>query len=545
MAQLWCSCVVLACLLGSASVGSSMGNAASVHPAPREDDPETSEIIRRSVSRNQLHLGHDDGRRWSRFSLTDEPAGPIGVLVVTLLNGRDLVSADSNGLSDPYCLVRVHHSRPWRSVTRFKTLNPDWNDKHAFEGYLEDQMRKPMSIHVYDKDLLSFNDPIGRLHVDLSGLRKDPEAGVSFMDMQLEGVPHGRISFTVHFQLQPVFALFPGTPLHASAAQALRRRAPADASSLERCRDKVLRTLTRRTFLKIAVLWLLNAIGWVVLIVLLFLALHLGAFGKLGMDDSALKIWFNIAVKVMTGLFSYLNGISVPWRLSIAHHLFCSRRSCAPGRDFYGRPTEALWFLLPIKRRRLIAVLLLIAVLFHYANQAAHIYWSSYEESMEGPTAIPVTATFLLSVLYSIIAGVVQGRAESQLIKQSPGKFPPGVWADVKEVVTMVRSGQLKSLCSRSALRHFIRLKQESARRFFVAREKSRLSQEIDRVEQRLGASVAVPNRTAILPFDDLDHGDGKDEPQRTGDVSTESATPSPMQQRNSHDAIPLDSLSP
>jgi hypothetical protein len=449
--------------------------------------------------------------------------------VVTLLNGRDLLSADWNGLSDPYCLVRVHHSRQWRSVTRFKTLNPDWNDKGYLEGYLEDQMRKPMKIYVYDRDVLSFNDPIGWLQVDLSGLRKDPEQCL--------------ISFTVHFELRPVFALFPGTPLHASAAQALRRRAPHDASLLERCRDSVLRALTHRTFLQLAVLWLLNAVGWVLLIALLFLALHLGAFGKFGMDDSALKMWFNIAVKVMTGLFSYLNGISTPWRVSIAYHLFCSRRSCAPGRDFYGRPTEALWFLLPVRRRRLIAVLLLVAVFFHYANQAAHIYWSSYEESMEGPTAIPVTATFLLSVLFSIIAGAVQGRAESKLIKQSPGKFPPGVWEDLKEVVMMVRSGQLKSLCSPQALREFLRLKQASARRFFIAREKSRLTREIESTRQR-EPSAAAPSDT-VIPIDDLTEI-AETQNERQGREAGTSTPPLPVSQPPNHqDVVQVEPLSP
>lgn len=55
------------------------------------------------------------------------------VLLVGVLEGRGLPIADSDGLSDPYCVVTPldHHRKDIRRekrVTRTisKTLNPDW-----------------------------------------------------------------------------------------------------------------------------------------------------------------------------------------------------------------------------------------------------------------------------------------------------------------------------------------------------------------------------------------------------------------------------------
>ena len=53
----------------------------------------------------------------------------------------------------------------------------------------------------------------------------------------------------------------------------------------------------------------------------------------IGLADRQLEIWANICVQVLTGLFTYFNILTLPWRLSILYHM-CSRRSDAPGRDF-------------------------------------------------------------------------------------------------------------------------------------------------------------------------------------------------------------------
>tara|TARA_B100000768_G_scaffold95307_1_gene89058 strand:+ start:181 stop:492 length:312 start_codon:yes stop_codon:yes gene_type:complete len=71
---------------------------------------------------------------------------------------------------------------------------------------------------VYDRDRLSMNDFMGKCQVSLTNLELN--STLEFKDVPLEGVPTGRVSFSARFELTPVFSLFPGTPLHASAAQA-------------------------------------------------------------------------------------------------------------------------------------------------------------------------------------------------------------------------------------------------------------------------------------------------------------------------------------
>lgn len=84
-------------------------------------------------------------------------------------------------------------------------------------------------------------------------------------------------------------------------------------------------------------------------------------------------------------LTSYINFLPIPWRLAILHHAFCSRRSCADGHDFYGRPTTALWFNLPLHRRRVIAVLLNLAYAMHFGSFASHAVYQSYLEGQVRP----------------------------------------------------------------------------------------------------------------------------------------------------------------
>lgn len=303
---------------------------------------------------------------WDVKDLEDDIASPAGVLTFNLHNGKDLMPADRNGLSDPYAIVRVNTAKTWRSRKCMRTLNPEWEHTHEFQGYLTDLVRKPIKIRIYDWDMVSLNDPIGRCAVDISALSGyGKENGLRFDDVPLTGVPHGTISFSLHFELKPVFALFPGTPVHASAAQALRRRPPPDASRTELLRDGLLRLLSRKLFLYFAVLWLLCLVTTIGFIVVLYIAIYVPVIGSIGtappanetlpwatwardaqivgLTDDELMYWCNVCFQVCTALFSYLNFIVIPWRVSIAaHHL--SKRNSAPVRDIF----SSLYFAAPL-----------------------------------------------------------------------------------------------------------------------------------------------------------------------------------------------------
>ena len=135
-----------------------------------------------------------------------------------------------------------------------------------------------------------------------------------FTDVPLQGVDTGTISFSVTFELKFVVGLLPGTPVHASAEQALRRPPPPDATCLEHARDQLLLFLAHPIFLVIAVLWLLALCGFGAFCALTFGALFIPqlivAIGTpeqpelakdwrvIGMSDAQLETWANLCVQV-------------------------------------------------------------------------------------------------------------------------------------------------------------------------------------------------------------------------------------------------------
>ena len=133
---------------------------------------------------------------------------------------------------------------------------------------------------------------------------------------------------------------------------------------------------------------------------------------------------------MITGLFSYVHLVAMPWRLSIAWHLL-DRRSSAPGRDFYGRRTEAIWFHIPTRPRVMIISLLWASTVMHFATQACRFVWYSYELSNTLPGTVPTNATFGLAIVFGCWAGIKQGQEEKKLRKQTPARYPPDIQSHV------------------------------------------------------------------------------------------------------------------
>jgi Ca2+-dependent lipid-binding protein len=51
-----------------------------------------------------------------------------GALRVTLLSAHDLLAADRGGKSDPFAVFTLSGERVYKSSTKKKTLNPEWNE---------------------------------------------------------------------------------------------------------------------------------------------------------------------------------------------------------------------------------------------------------------------------------------------------------------------------------------------------------------------------------------------------------------------------------
>ena|SRR3989338_3424206 len=92
-------------------------------------------------------------------------------VTVELYQMADLVAADLNGFSDPYCDVWVGKQR-WKSVVKKKTLNPVWDCRDerppsaVFTSPGGSQLK--VEITVMDHDRIGKHDFLGDLVIDLS-----------------------------------------------------------------------------------------------------------------------------------------------------------------------------------------------------------------------------------------------------------------------------------------------------------------------------------------------------------------------------------------
>lgn len=72
-------------------------------------------------------------------------------IVVNLYMGRNIISADEDGLCDP-TLVFDHLGSMARSSTYSKSLNPVWNERIVINSYLYDTWMPPVIVKCLDRD---------------------------------------------------------------------------------------------------------------------------------------------------------------------------------------------------------------------------------------------------------------------------------------------------------------------------------------------------------------------------------------------------------
>lgn len=94
--------------------------------------------------------------------------GVHGVLTITIKQAYDLMAADSNGLSDPYVIVRCGKQELKTKVVE-KNLNPIWNEQHCLTGMAAMFQQHGLQLSVYDKDhFMKRDDHLGGLTVPLA-----------------------------------------------------------------------------------------------------------------------------------------------------------------------------------------------------------------------------------------------------------------------------------------------------------------------------------------------------------------------------------------
>ncbi|KAJ9060951.1 phosphatidylserine decarboxylase [Entomophthora muscae] len=96
---------------------------------------------------------------------------------VQILQGRDLAPKDSNGLSDPYIVVRLNNKK-LNTKTVSETLNPIWNETLSFT-FKDDMFPQFIQIICWDADFIS-RDFMGQITIPIKDLF-DKSSGLPIM----------------------------------------------------------------------------------------------------------------------------------------------------------------------------------------------------------------------------------------------------------------------------------------------------------------------------------------------------------------------------
>jgi len=221
----------------------------------------------------------------------------------------------------------------------------------------------------------------------------------------------------------------------------IRSVAELEAEGVQRttwevCRDAVQRVLEHRFFAWVGIFWIL----WVVGDGGFFFFMMIGA--DTIEPVAAHNWWLNASIHCLNVLFTYSHLVSTPWRVANLEHLHTTRRDSAPGLDWYGLPTDAIWFHIPRRPRVAILVLLCLGGLCQFANQAMRVLYPTYEASNAWPGNLLCNVFFASSFAFGISGGVYQVINEGRLRRQDTELvFEPGPVEVAQYIRDEVRGG--------------------------------------------------------------------------------------------------------
>eukprot|EP00322_Chrysochromulina_rotalis_P010242 CAMPEP_0115835362 /NCGR_PEP_ID=MMETSP0287-20121206/4155_1 /TAXON_ID=412157 /ORGANISM="Chrysochromulina rotalis, Strain UIO044" /LENGTH=450 /DNA_ID=CAMNT_0003288817 /DNA_START=60 /DNA_END=1412 /DNA_ORIENTATION=+ len=200
------------------------------------------------------------------------------------------------------------------------------------------------------------------------------------------------------------------------------------------------------------------------------------------------QYWFNICCKYLSFYFGYVNLLPVPWTLSILIHSYFNRPGLddgipSQGFDFYGRPTESMWFHLPLKSRKRIAMLNLIALLLQIPDCLFHacIFWE-YLEIQIWPGNVMTNLPLVGQLSMQVAAAYLLVRAEGRVRRSQPNRFAPTMgkylvnayskWSELRRQGELGRFWLDDVCCGPNSFVHFVRVElrqlRESQKQFIA-----------------------------------------------------------------------------
>ncbi|KAM4592988.1 multiple C2 and transmembrane domain-containing protein 2-like isoform 3-T5 [Odontesthes bonariensis] len=126
----------------------------------------------------------------------------IGLLQVKVLKAVDLLAADLNGKSDPFCVLELGNDR-LQTHTVYKSLNPEWNQVFTFPIK---EIHDVLVVTLFDDDGDKAPDFLGRVAIPLLSIRRGQPAAFPLKKEDLGGLSKGRITLELQLIFNPVRA---------------------------------------------------------------------------------------------------------------------------------------------------------------------------------------------------------------------------------------------------------------------------------------------------------------------------------------------------
>eukprot|EP00916_Digyalum_oweni_P007225 GHVL01012222.1.p1 GENE.GHVL01012222.1~~GHVL01012222.1.p1 ORF type:complete len:641 (+),score=120.41 GHVL01012222.1:40-1923(+) len=92
----------------------------------------------------------------------------MGILNISILEGKNFEKKDTFGKSDPYVDVYFGNKKVYKTKCIKKSLNPKWNENFSIP--IDGQMDQFLTFSVMDKNLVSQDEPMGGLKLGIHNL---------------------------------------------------------------------------------------------------------------------------------------------------------------------------------------------------------------------------------------------------------------------------------------------------------------------------------------------------------------------------------------
>lgn len=129
------------------------------------------------------------------------------IVELTLLQGKDLMSMDRNGFSDPFCIVSLDGKKMYTTQVKKKTLFPKWNEQVTLEMKQGDVT---LMIEVFDKDMIS-KEFMGKLTLTVDKL-KELSIKEEAEWFTLERAKTGQLQLKCHVICKDTLKMTPSSP---------------------------------------------------------------------------------------------------------------------------------------------------------------------------------------------------------------------------------------------------------------------------------------------------------------------------------------------